>query len=79
MPEDRKCHYVFGDWVSVDRWDRTERKQNQIGSPARVLSIVEETHCESGFMVLIKGTSGRTLRLDSNWIAPYHHQDLFEI
>lgn len=80
MNSEPRCLYVVGDWASLERWDRTERKENMLGSPGRVLAIRKETHCESGFMITVQGyNNGKILELDHNWLEPYRQPELFEI
>jgi|GEM_PF-7090994 len=62
--------YKVGDLVSVAKWDKTERPEKQIGSPATVTKITKE-HCGTGFMLCVKGTSGRDGYLDQDWVTPW--------
>lgn len=61
---------AVGDLVSIERWDRTERHANRIGSPATVTDVSPAV-CQSGFMVTVKGTSGRMLQADIGWLKPW--------
>ena len=80
---DRKAERPFaaalwlgvGDFVSVERWDKTERQPNRVGTPATVTQLETGEYCETGIMVTVIGTSGKTLRLDMNWLHPYSPND----
>lgn len=67
---ENKPRYAVGDSVSVRQWDMTERPENHIGSPATVTKISKE-HCGTGFMLRVKGTSGREGYLDQDWVTPW--------
>jgi hypothetical protein len=64
-----------GDFVSVERWDATERQPNRIGTPARVSQIETGDYSQTGIMVTVVGTTGETLRVDMNWLRPYPPND----
>jgi hypothetical protein len=69
-PRYHECPYPVGHYVSTARYDRSERPANKIGWPALVILVEPVRCCESGFMVTVRGTSGREVRLDTNWLAP---------
>ena len=62
--------YKVGDLVSVAKWDMTERPANQIGSPAKVVSISKE-HCQTGYMLYVVGPTGQPASLDQDWVTPW--------
>lgn len=64
-----------GDLVSVERWDKTERQPNRVGTPATVTLLETGEYSETGIMVTVVGTSGKTLRVDMNWLHPYTPND----
>lgn len=65
----------IGDLVSVERWDKSERPGNQLGSPARVAAIATGQFSETGVMVTVVGTSWRSRTLDMNWLAPLKRKE----
>lgn len=52
--------------VSMEKWDATERDWNKIGSPARVLKV-ESARSQSGYLVTVRGPSGKQVTLDMDW------------
>lgn len=52
--------------VSAKRWDKTEHLSRQIGSPA-VVTAVEGSRSQSGYLVTVRGASGREETLDMDW------------
>jgi hypothetical protein len=63
--------FGVGDDVSVERWDKTERPEKRIGSPAKVIALETDKYCETGIMVTVLGTSGKVLTVDMNWLRPH--------
>lgn len=57
----------LGQLVSVARWDKHDPPPKRLGDPATVLGV-RKAVCESGFMVTIRGASGREQTLDANWL-----------
>lgn len=62
--------YKVGDLVSVAKWDATERPENHIGSPATVTGVSRE-YCQTGFMLALKGLTGREALLDQDWVTKW--------
>jgi hypothetical protein len=71
--------YKPDDYVSLARWDRSERPANKMGDPGFVLEVITGCRCESGVMVRVRGNSGTVKLLDQNWLEPFKYQSIFEI
>jgi hypothetical protein len=60
----------IGDFVSAELWDKAAHPFDRIGTPAKVLKIDTECYSDSGTIVTVVGASGKTMRVDSNWLRP---------
>ena len=62
--------YKVGDLVSVAKWDATQRPENRIRSPARVVQVNREV-CQTGFMLYVEGPTHKAGYLDQDWVTPW--------
>lgn len=63
--------YAVGEKVSVEKWDSAKSfPALDIGSPATVVKVTIDNLCGSGLMYTLRGSSGREVYLDSDWITP---------
>ncbi len=62
--------YKVGDLVSVAKWDATQRPENRIRSPARVVSVTKE-NCQTGWMLYVEGPTHKAEYLDQDWVTPW--------
>ena len=60
--------YAVGDTVSLEKWDATEPPYKRMGI-CKVTGTWSGC-CESGIVVEVTDSSGRTKELDSHWLRP---------
>jgi hypothetical protein len=65
MPK-KPCRFAVGETVSLERWNRYERKPHRLFNC--IVTAIEPARCESGWMVTVAAIDGRTQTLDSNWL-----------
>jgi hypothetical protein len=59
-----------GSQVSCAKYDATNPPWNQIGDPCTVLKVEFGQNSQSRVMIMVKGSSGKVVSLDSNWLDP---------
>lgn len=57
-----------GDRVSLERWDAYDPPDKKLGSPGIVVLVEDGQWCESGTMITVAGSTGKSRRLDRNWL-----------
>ena len=62
--------YKVGDLVSVAKWDATQRPENRIRSPARVVQV-NRAICQTGFMLYVEGPTCVAGYMDQDWVTPW--------
>lgn len=66
-PYDKKS-VEFGTMLIPDRlWNATERKENQLPSPVKVLGVSRSTSSQEGYLYLVRKAGGVSVWLDAGW------------